>query len=458
MSKLWEGRFGGGDSALTDSFNSSISFDSKLYKQDISGSAAHALMLSERGIITEAESDAIVAGLACILEDLESGKIKIDMTAEDIHTFVEQELTTRIGDAGKKLHTARSRNDQVALDLRMYLRGETDEIIKLLKALINVLNEKAKAHINTAMPGYTHMQRAQPVTFAHYLLAYESMFARDIDRFADARKRMNISPIGSCALAGTTYDTDRFFEARRLGFDAPCVNSMDGVSDRDFCVDFLAACSLVMTHLSRFSEELIYWSGSEFGFITVSDSFSTGSSIMPQKKNPDVAELARGKTGRVYGNLMGMLTVLKGLPLAYNKDLQEDKEFVFDSAETVRACLKIFAPMCADMAVNSERMREAASSGFINATDCADYLTKKGLPFRDAYRITGKLVADCARTGETLETLPLEKYKTYSDAFEGDVYGAVSLDACIGKRSSYGGPAPEAVKAQIEYFDKFLRG
>ena len=455
MSKLWEGRLED-TSLLTDKFNSSISFDCRLFKEDIDGSIAHARMLEKQGIITTDDAEKIVSGLNEIKTEIIDGRLEIDQNAEDIHTFVEQELTKRIGDAGKKLHTARSRNDQVALDLRMHLKSQTDEITALTKNLIKVLNEKAKENINTVMPGYTHMQRAQPVTFAHHLLAYAAMFMRDISRFEDAKRRMNISPIGSLALAGTTYDTDRFFESSLLGFDTPCINSLDGVSDRDFCVDFISACALLITHLSRFAEEIVYWSGSEFGFVTISDNFSTGSSIMPQKKNPDVAELVRGKTGRVYGDLMGMLTVLKGLPLAYNKDMQEDKEFVFDSADTIKACLEIFAPMIAEMTVNADNMRKAASKGFINATDCADYLTRKGIPFRDAYKITGRLVNECVKTGQTLESLPLEKYKEFSSVFDNDIYDAVNLENCVARRTSYGGPSPDAVKKQIEIVDKFL--
>ncbi|MGI6715583.1 MAG: argininosuccinate lyase [Eubacteriales bacterium] len=455
MSKLWEGRLED-TSLLTDKFNSSISFDCRLFKEDIDGSIAHARMLEKQGIITTDDAEKIVSGLNEIKTEIIDGRLEIDQNAEDIHTFVEQELTKRIGDAGKKLHTARSRNDQVALDLRMHLKSQTDEITALTKNLIKVLNEKAKENINTVMPGYTHMQRAQPVTFAHHLLAYAAMFMRDISRFEDAKRRMNISPIGSLALAGTTYDTDRFFESSLLGFDTPCINSLDGVSDRDFCVDFISACALLITHLSRFAEEIVYWSGSEFGFVTISDNFSTGSSIMPQKKNPDVAELVRGKTGRVYGDLMGMLTVLKGLPLAYNKDMQEDKEFVFDSSDTIKACLEIFAPMIAEMTVNADNMRKAASKGFINATDCADYLTRKGIPFRDAYKITGRLVNECVKTGQTLESLPLEKYKEFSSVFDNDIYDAVNLENCVARRTSYGGPSPDAVKKQIEIVDKFL--
>jgi argininosuccinate lyase len=455
MSKLWEGRLED-TSLLTDKFNSSISFDCRLFKEDIDGSIAHARMLEKQGIITTDDAEKIVSGLNEIKTEIIDGRLEIDQNAEDIHTFVEQELTKRIGDAGKKLHTARSRNDQVALDLRMHLKSQTDEITALTKNLIKVLNEKAKENINTVMPGYTHMQRAQPVTFAHHLLAYAAMFMRDISRFEDAKRRMNISPIGSLALAGTTYDTDRFFESSLLGFDTPCINSLDGVSDRDFCVDFISACALLITHLSRFAEEIVYWSGSEFGFVTISDNFSTGSSIMPQKKNPDVAELVRGKTGRVYGDLIGMLTVLKGLPLAYNKDMQEDKEFVFDSSDTIKACLEIFAPMIAEMTVNADNMRKAASKGFINATDCADYLTRKGIPFRDAYKITGRLVNECVKTGQTLESLPLEKYKEFSSVFDNDIYDAVNLENCVARRTSYGGPSPDAVKKQIEIVDKFL--
>lgn len=458
MSKLWEGRLHGALSPLAETFNSSISFDFRMYNEDIEGSVAHAFMLCEKGVLSVAERERIVAGLREIQREIQTETLSFDPKAEDIHSFIETELTKRIGDCGKKLHTARSRNDQVALDLRMYLRKETDAITALLRRLMQALVKKAKTHTESVMPGYTHMQRAQPVTFAHHLLAYVSMLERDCERFADAKKRINVSPIGSVALAGTTYDTDRFYEALALGFEKPSVNSMDGVSDRDFCVELLSALSIVMLHLSRLAEELILWSGSEFAFVVMDDAFSTGSSIMPQKKNPDVAELCRGKSGRVFGALMGMLTVLKGLPLAYNKDMQEDKELIFDAVDTVKACLAVFAPMCETLTVNTKRMRDAASKGFINATDCADYLTKKGIPFRDAYRITGDIVAFCLAEGKTLETLSLDVYKRFDNLFEADIFDAINLENCVKKRGSYGGPAPESVLKQIAYFECYLSG
>ena len=389
---MWAGRTAGATDQLADDFNSSIRFDSKMYRQDITGSMAHAAMLGAKGIITPEEADTLIAGLEQILADLESGALSVDYSAEDIHMFVEQELTQRLGDVGKKLHTARSRNDQVALDLRLYLREETDEIIDLIKQLLSVILEQAETYKATILPGYTHLQRAQPVTFGHHLMAYASMLARDIDRLSDGRRRINVSPIGSCALAGTTYDTDRFFEAQKLGMDAVCINSMDGVSDRDFVVELLSDIALIMMHLSRFSEEIILWSSWEFKFIELSDAFTTGSSIMPQKKNPDMAELVRGKTGRVYGDLMGLLTTLKGLPLAYNKDMQEDKEGIFDACDTVKMCLQIFVGMISTMSVNADNMKAAAGGGFINATDLADWLVGKGLPFRSAYKISGEIV------------------------------------------------------------------
>ena len=379
MAKMWAGRTAGQTNAIADSFNSSIVFDQKLYKQDIEGSIAHASMLAKQEIITCDEADVIISALKAILQDIESGKLEIDPKAEDIHMFIEQVLTQRIGEAGKKLHTARSRNDQVALDLRLWLRDYSDEVTALLKGLIKALKEKAEQNLEVIMPGYTHLQHAQPVLFSHHILAYAMMLLRDIGRIADCRKRINVSPIGCCALAGTTYNTDRAFEAGKLGFDSVCLNSLDGVSDRDFCVELLSALSLVMTHLSRLSEELILWSSQEFGFIELSDDFTTGSSIMPQKKNPDMAELCRGKTGRVYGDLMALLTTLKGLPLAYNKDMQEDKESVFDACETVKACLEVFAPMIQNMKVNADAMLQSAKKGFMNATDLADYLVLKGL-------------------------------------------------------------------------------
>ena len=451
MAKMWAGRTSGEVNSLADSFNSSIGFDCRLYRQDITGSMAHAAMLSKQGIISQNDADAIICGLEGILQDIESGKLPIDPAAEDIHMFVEQVLTQRIGDTGKKLHTARSRNDQVALDMRLYLRDCTDDIISLLRALIKEIRDKAIEHKNAIMPGYTHLQHAQPVLFSHYILAYAMMFARDIERFGDCRKRINVSPIGSCALAGTTYDTDRAFEAQKLGFDSICLNSLDGVSDRDFCVEFLSALSITMMHLSRLSEELILWASQEFGFVEMSDSFSTGSSIMPQKKNPDMAELCRGKTGRVYGDLIGLLTTLKGLPLAYNKDMQEDKEGVFDAYDTAALCLKVCAPMIKTMKVNEEAMKKAAGKGFMNATDLADYLVNKGLPFRDAYKISGSVVAQCLQTGKTLETLSLEEYRSFSPLIQDDVYEAVDLGNCVARRISAGGTSAASVEKQIEY-------
>ncbi len=451
MAKMWAGRTSGETSKIADDFNSSIRFDCKMYQQDIKGSIAHAMMLSKQNIITKEDCEILVDALSQILDDLNSGALEIDMEAEDIHMFVEQVLTNRVGDVGKKLHTARSRNDQVALDLRMYLRDECDEIVALTKTLIEALVSQAESNKYSIMPGYTHLQRAQPVTFSHHMMAYAMMLLRDIDRLTDCRKRMNVSPIGCCALAGTTYDTDRYFEAEKLSFDSIALNSLDGVSDRDFCVEMLSAIALLMMHLSRFSEELILWSSWEFKFVELSDSFTTGSSIMPQKKNPDMAELVRGKTARVYGDLMATLTMLKGLPLAYNKDMQEDKESIFDACETVKMCLKVFAPMIETMKVKAENMKKAASEGFINATDLADYLVKKGLPFRSAYKISGSIVAYCIENKLILETLPLEKYKEYSDLFENDVYDDIDLTTCVNKRVSVGGTSVESVEMQIKY-------
>ena len=456
MVKMWAGRTAGQTNAIADSFNSSIGFDQKLYKQDIEGSIAHAAMLAKQEIITCDEADDIISALKEILQDIESGKLEIDPKAEDIHMFVEQVLTQRIGEAGKKLHTARSRNDQVALDLRLWLRDYSDEVTALLKALIKALKEKAEQNLEVIMPGYTHLQHAQPVLFSHHLLAYAMMLLRDIRRIADCRKRINVSPIGCCALAGTTYNTDRAFEAEKLGFDSVCLNSLDGVSDRDFCVELLSALSLVMTHLSRLSEELILWSSQEFGFIELSDDFTTGSSIMPQKKNPDMAELCRGKTGRVYGDLMALLTTLKGLPLAYNKDMQEDKESVFDACETVKACLEVFTPMIQSMKVNADAMLQSAKKGFMNATDLADYLVLKGLAFRDAYKLSGSVVAFCIQTGTILEDLSLDDYKKFSPLIEKDVYDAIDLKNCVQKRISEGGTSVQSVKKQLSYLEEVL--
>ena len=456
MEKLWAGRTAAALDRKADDFNSSISFDRKMYRQDIRGSAAHAAMLAAAGILSQEESDEIIDGLNGILEDIEKGTLIIDPTAEDIHMFVEAELTKRIGGSGKRLHTARSRNDQVATDLRLYLREETGHLITALKALLSVLKDKAAENKDAIMPGYTHMQRAQPVTFAHHLLAYAMMFVRDIGRLKDAAGRMNVCPLGSCALAGTTYPIDRSMTASLLGFDGYTLNSMDGVSDRDFCVELLSAFSLIMAHLSRFSEELILWSSWEFKFVELDDAFTTGSSIMPQKKNPDMAELIRGKTGRVYGDLMAILTVLKGLPLAYNKDLQEDKETVFDALETVQHCVEVITPMISSLKVLKENMLAAAQKGFINATDLADYLTRKGVPFRAAYKTTGKIVADCIRDGKILETLPLEAYQAYDPLFENDLFEAIALRNCVARRTSSGGTGPGSIDAQLSWLDGFL--
>ena len=456
MSKLWAGRTAGEVSQKADDFNSSISFDQRMYRQDIKGSMAHAAMLSARGIITAEDCDAISAGLEAILADLESGALKIDPAAEDIHMFIEAELTQRIGDAGKRLHTARSRNDQVAVDLRLWMRDKCDELCAMLKELIAALKDKAAENHNVIMPGYTHMQRAQPVTFGHHMGAWCMMLMRDYSRIRDAVKRMNVSPLGSCALAGTTYHTDRFMTAGLLSFDAPCANSLDGVADRDYCVELASAFALCMTHLSRFSEELVLWSSWEFKFIEISDAYSTGSSIMPQKKNPDMAELVRGKTGRVYGDLMGLLTVLKGLPLAYNKDMQEDKEAIFDAADTLEMCLGVFTPMVATMKTLPENMRRAAAEGFINATDLADWLVSKGMPFRSAYKLTGQLVSHCIKNKLTLETLPLEEYKSFDPVFDETLYDAIDLVNCVERRISYGGTAPSSVLEQIRLIDAFL--
>ena len=451
MAKMWAGRTDGVTEQIADDFNSSIRFDSRMYRQDITGSMAHAAMLGATGILPQKDCNTLIDGLDGILQDLESGKLAFDMSCEDIHMFVEQELTNRLGDVGKKLHTARSRNDQVALDIRMYLREETDTVSLLVKELIRAVTAQAETYKAAIMPGYTHLQRAQPITFGHHLMAYAMMLLRDLDRLADCRRRMNQSPIGCCALAGTTYPTDRRFEAAKLGFDGICLNSMDGVSDRDFCVELLSAFSILMMHLSRFSEEIILWSSWEFKFVELSDAYTTGSSIMPQKKNSDMAELVRGKTGRVYGDLMALLTTLKGLPLAYNKDMQEDKESIFDACDTVEMCLKVFSGMVSTMTANTDRMKKAAQTGFINATDLADYLAKKGLPFRSAYKISGSIVAHCIAEGTVLEDLPLKEYQKFSDLFDEDVYQEISLETCVRKRISEGGTSVASVEAQIAY-------
>lgn len=451
MAQLWKGRFKKELAKETNDFNSSIKFDCRMFEQDIKGSIAHATMLGATGIIEKSESEKIVDGLNGILDDIKSGKLNIDFEAEDIHTFVEGELTNRLGQTGKRLHTARSRNDQVALDIRMTLKDEIDEIVEKLKALIEVLCSKAEENKQTIMPGYTHLQRAQPITFAHHMMAYASMLLRDIDRLKDTKKRMNVLPLGSGALAGTTYPLDRDMVADMLGFDSITLNSLDGVSDRDFCIELASALSLVMVHLSRFSEEIIMWCSWEFKFIELDDAFSTGSSIMPQKKNPDIAELVRGKSGRVFGDLTTLLTVMKGIALAYNKDMQEDKEAIFDAVDTVKMCLNAFTPMIDTMTVLKDNMRNAAAKGFINATDCADYLVGKGLPFRDAYKATGELVALCIDKNLTLETLPIEEYKAVCDLFDEEVYTAINLEKCVADRLVVGGPSIQSVEKQIEF-------
>lgn len=449
--KLWAGSFHKELDPKTNDFNSSIAVDSRMFREDIEGSIAHATMLGECGVIDRAESEKMVEELKKIRADIENGAMVIDPNAEDIHTVIEEELTARLGDAGKRLHTARSRNDQVAVDVRLYLRHECDNLIDMLRELIGVLCDKAEEGSDMVMPGYTHLQRAQPITFGHHLMAYAEMFLRDMGRLQDAKKRMNIMPLGSGALAGTTYPIDRFRTAELLGFDAPCRNSLDGVADRDFCAEIASAVSLAMVHLSRFSEELVLWCSWEFRFVRLDDAFSTGSSIMPQKKNPDIAELVRGKSGRVFGDLMGLLTMMKGLPLAYNKDMQEDKEAVFDAVDTLRMCLTAFTPMVQTMTLLPDNMKKAAAGGFINATDVADYLVhEKGLPFRDAYRMTGDLVARCMELGETLESLPLSEYQKVCDLFDEKVYEAISLSTCVNGRTVYGGPAPDNVRAMVK--------
>ena len=454
--KMWAGRAQKSTSDAADDFNSSIRFDKRMFREDVEGSIAHAAMLAARGIITECERDEITEGLLGIREDIESGSLPIDESAEDIHMFIEAVLTERIGDAGKRLHTARSRNDQVAVDIRLYLRNQNEEIISLLRELLSAILSQAKANQKSIMPGYTHLQRAQPILFAHQLLAYSEMFLRDIGRVEDAVRRMNVSPLGSCALAGTTYPTDRRAVAEALGFDGITENSIDGVSDRDFCVELLSAYALIMMHLSRFSEEIILWSSWEFKFVELDDAYTTGSSIMPQKKNSDMAELVRGKCGRVYGDLMALLTTLKGLPLAYNKDMQEDKEAIFDALDTVKACLGIFAPMLETMKTFPENMLSAAKRGFINATDLADYLVRQGLPFRTAYKIVGTIVGKCVSEGKTLEDITLEEYKAYNECFDEALYQAIDLGECIAKRISEGSTGYASVAAQIARLEGFL--
>jgi len=454
--KMWAARFSKALDQSADGFNASISFDAKMYRQDIRGSQAHARMLARQGIISEQEGHLLTESLEGILQELDSGDLAIDPGAEDIHMFVESVLTERLGDVGRKLHTARSRNDQVALDLRMYLRDEVQTVRGQIRELIRVLMEQAEDHAETVMPGYTHLQRAQPVTFGHHLLAYAMMFDRDLSRLSDAVRRMNVSPLGSCALAGTTYPIDRLWVAEQLGFDGITLNSMDGVSDRDFCVELAADFALVMTHLSRLAEEVLLWTSWEFSFAELDDAFTTGSSIMPQKKNSDLAELVRGKTGRVCGDLMTLLVMLKGLPLAYNKDMQEDKEAIFDSLETVQACLEFFSPMIKSMRVHQDEMFRAAGKGFLNATDLADYLTKKGMPFRSAYKVTGQIVARCIEAGQTLEDMPLEEYRAFSDLFDSDLYPEIALERCVRKRTSSGGTGGDSLRMQLDYLRRAL--
>ncbi len=454
--KLWAGRFSKEVDATVNDFNSSISFDSRMAREDIMGSIAHAAMLGETGIIDKGESQRLCDGLAQLLHDLEAGTLAIDPAAEDIHTFIEAELTARLGDAGKRLHTARSRNDQVALDLRLHLKHEITTLKDLLVQLIDAVLLQASQHTETVMCGYTHLQRAQPITLAHHLMAYVQMLLRDLDRLDHAYAQCDVMPLGSGALAGTTYPLDRELVAQTLGFSQVSRNSLDGVSDRDFCIELASALSIMMMHLSRFSEEIILWCSWEFKYIELDDAYATGSSIMPQKKNPDVAELVRGKTGRVYGDLMTLLSMMKSLPLAYNKDMQEDKEAIFDAVDTAKLCLKTFAPMIATMRVLPDNMRAAAAKGFINATDCADYLTKKGMPFRDAYKVVGSLVAYCIANDHTLEGLSLNEYRSVSELFGDDIYDAVSLLTCVRGRNVIGGPAPEQVKAEIARANKTL--
>ena len=455
--KRWGGRFSKETDSLANDFQSSIHFDQRLYREDIRGSMAHAEMLAAQGVISQADKHAIQQGLAGILTDIEAGKVEFTPANEDIHMNIEALLTQRIGEAGKRLHTARSRNDQVALDFRLYVRKEIGTVIGQLLDLEKVLCAQAGRHQGSVMPGYTHLQRAQPVSFAQHLLAYAAQFSRDVTRLEDCRKRLNECPLGSGALAGTTYPIDRFQTAAALGFDRPCGNSMDGVSDRDYALELLSDLSILMMHLSRFAEEVILWCSWEFKFVELDEAYSTGSSIMPQKKNPDMAELVRGKTGRVYGDLMGLLTVMKGLPLAYNKDMQEDKEPVFDALDTVELCLPVFTGMIDTMTVLPENMRKAAGRGFINATDCADYLTKKGMPFRDAYTAAGQLVASCAAQGKTLEELALEELQAVSPLFGEDVYEALKLENCMALRRSFGGPAEGETARQIQEIEAFLR-
>ncbi len=454
--KMWAGRFKKEEDSQVNDFNSSIRFDKRLYKQDITGSIAHATMLGQTGIIGKEESEKIIAGLREILADIESGKLEISTTAEDIHMFVEEVLTARIGDTGKRLHTSRSRNDQVALDMKMYVKSELDEIMSRVAALARTVIDTAKEHTDSVMSGYTHLQRAQPITLAHQLLAYAQMLKRDYKRLSNCKELTDECPLGACALATTTYPIDRKMTADSLGFSAVTENSIDSVSDRDFVLEFAFCLSVIMMHMSRFSEEIILWCSSEFSFLELDDAFATGSSIMPQKKNPDIAELVRGKTGRVYGSLIGLLTVMKGIPLAYNKDMQEDKEQLFDAIDNTKLCLEVFTRMLATCTFKKDALKNGAKKGFINATDCADYLVKKGIPFREAYKITGGLVARCIELDTSFEELPLEEYKAASKVFDADVYEFVKIDNCVNERKVYGGPSKSAVDIQIENLEKFF--
>ncbi len=454
--KLWAGRFQKETDTLVNNFNSSINFDARLYKQDIAGSIAHATMLGKQGIIEQAEADKIISGLKAILADIEAGEVEFTMDNEDIHMNIEAILTQRIGDTGKRLHTSRSRNDQVAVDFRLYVKEEIPTIINQVLDLEQVLIQKAEENLSTVMPGYTHLHRAQPTTFAHYMMAYANMFRRDVTRLEDCLERLDECPLGAGALATSTYPVDRQMTAKLLGFAKPTENSMDSVSDRDYAIEFLSACSILMMHLSRFAEEIILWCSWEFKYADLDDAYSTGSSIMPQKKNPDVAELVRGKTGRVYGDLMTLLTVMKALPLAYNKDMQEDKEPVFDAIDTVEMCLPVFGAMLQTLTIRPKNMAKAAAGGFINATDCADYLVKKGMPFREAYMIVGRLVNMCIRSGENLETLTLRDFRAISDLFDSDVYEALELKHCVHERKVYGGPSKDDVTRQIQYIKDFV--
>ena len=454
MAKLWGGRFSKSTDKMVDDFNSSIRFDGRMYRQDIMGSMAHAEMLGKQGIISEEDSKLIVAELEKILSDIEAGKVEFSIDAEDIHMNIETELISRIGDVGKRLHTGRSRNDQVALDDRLYLRDEADVLKGMLDDLQGVILRLAEENLDTIMPGYTHLQKAQPITFAHHIMAYYEMFKRDLDRLSDWRKRVNVMPLGSGALAGTTYNLDREFVKDKLGFDSITKNSIDGVSDRDFVIELAFVLSLIMTHLSRFSEEIILWNTNEFKFIELDDAYSTGSSIMPQKKNPDVAELTRGKAGRVYGSLMGLLTMMKGLPLAYNKDMQEDKEQIFDALDTVKMCLPVFKDMLNTMKLKKDNMLKGAKGGFTNATDVADYLVKKGLPFRDAHSVVGKMVAYCLGENKALDDLAMDEYKGFSNLFGEDVYDAISMETCVGLRKLVGGPNKDTMKKIIDEYKK----